>query len=175
MNLIRFYLLNTECMQFLEKDLEKVIFDGCRKTLFDKYGFYKPRLLKRQLRIGNYGIADMVGFEFKWCNHHKKFKPQVTIYEFKQDKISLSTFMQGCRYAKGVEHFFLKNKSRLYPDLQIRLVLVGKQLDTNGDFVYLTDLISGPYFELDIFTYDYCLDGLSLHGHAFYYSARPGF
>ena len=46
-------------MKFLEKDLEDIIFEAPREELA-KRGLHIEGKMYRQLRIGNYGIADLV-------------------------------------------------------------------------------------------------------------------
>jgi len=48
-------------MKFLEKDLEEIIFNADMKDLPEK-GLHFTGVIKRQLRIGNYGVADLVTF-----------------------------------------------------------------------------------------------------------------
>ena len=48
-------------MKFLEKDLEQIIFESGRDSLRERGLSISGKLL-RQLRIGNYGIADLVEF-----------------------------------------------------------------------------------------------------------------
>lgn len=142
--------------------------------MFDRYGFYKPRKLRQQVRIGNYGIADMVGFEFS-KDHAGELYPEIYIYELKQDKISVSAFIQACRYARGIQHYFRIYRERYFFKMKINIVLVGKQIDLDSDFVYLTEVLSSEYFDLKMFTYDYCLDGLEFKCHANYSLVTPGF
>ena len=50
-------------MKFLEKDLEEIIWDAYKNdklSLINNRGLFINGLIKRQLRIGNYGIADLV-------------------------------------------------------------------------------------------------------------------
>ena len=46
-------------MSFLEKDLEDIIFETDNDLLFE-HGLFIDGQKKRQVRIGNYGIADLI-------------------------------------------------------------------------------------------------------------------
>ena len=46
-------------MKFLEKDLEEIIFETSNKELNER-GLFVYGKKYRQLRIGNYGVADLV-------------------------------------------------------------------------------------------------------------------
>jgi hypothetical protein len=54
-------------MKFLEKDLEEIIFNSCKIKLCNR-GLTLPEKIKRQVRIGNYGVADLIGFEKESLN-----------------------------------------------------------------------------------------------------------
>lgn len=49
-------------MNFLEKNLEDIIYETNNKYLRER-GLFINGIKKRQLRIGNYGIADIVTFK----------------------------------------------------------------------------------------------------------------
>jgi hypothetical protein len=49
-------------MKFLEKDLEQIIWDADKEILSER-GLNLDGKLKRQLKIGNYGIADLIHFK----------------------------------------------------------------------------------------------------------------
>ena len=51
-------------MNFLEKDLEEIIYNTDKEMLTERGLPYHPfETFKRQLKIGNYGIADLVSFK----------------------------------------------------------------------------------------------------------------
>lgn len=154
-------------MRFLEKDLEEIIFTSCKEELGNK-GIQIPKLLFRQLRIGKYGIADFVGFD--------RARKTITVYELKQDNVSVSAFIQGIRYVKGIKQFLSKRKLwRLY-HCNINLILVGRKIDLTSDIVYLPDIISiYMNFELKLLTYSYDLDGITFTEHRDYSLMDEGF
>lgn len=132
-------------MEFLEKDLEQIIWETDKEALLDK-GLYVNGKLFRQLKIGRYGIADLVSFERKnFCIHF-------TVYELKKDNIGIAAFMQAYSYVKGlVEYLEMRGFLSTF-----EVVLIGKKLDMSGSFCYLTDLIP----QLSFYTYHIDINGL---------------
>lgn len=163
---------NTESMKFLEKDLEQIIWESDKEKLSDK-GLYLYGKLKRQLRVGMYGIPDLL--EFKRPYYHtgyKKFmKGEINIIELKKDNISVSSFFQALNYLKGVKTYIETKRPNLQYSFNYRITLIGKNIDLNSSVCYLSDFFSddiGEYFEheslstfISMFTYDYDVDGLS--------------
>jgi len=162
-------------MIFLEKDLEQIIFETDNELLQDKELYISGKKL-RQLRIGNYGIADLVTFEksgyYPKCENGGGFYVEnikITIYELKQNKINLSSFMQAIRYAKGIKRY-LENRN-FYHNYELYICLIGKEIDLNADFVYLSDIINN----LSLITYSYDFDGISFKNHYNYKLTNEGF
>jgi len=166
-------------MDFYESDLEDIIWD-CFKTpegvdkLCEKgLHLIKPSRSFRQLRLGNYGIADLVTFD----KSHYKIQDEIvaevtiTIYELKKDQIKLDSLVQLCRYMKGVKRYFGARGCQLkYSD--IRGVLIGKSLNVD-DWVYLTDHIQE---KIDFYTYEYSIDGMSFeHKNCDFHLIEEGF
>ena len=135
-------------MDFLEKDLEQIIYEATEEQLneFD----FPTGIKKRQLRIGNYGIADLVYFKRVAVT---SFRPDdgkpvcdvvdnsglcITVCEFKKDKIGISAFLQAINYCKGISRYLLK---RGFESFYFNILLVGRNIDDSGSFVYLTDLL----------------------------------
>ena len=158
-------------MNFLEKDLEEIIFTADKEKLSDRgLYFYPHEKLKRQVRIGNYGIADLVGIKKPFYHPiiKEKCKGQITVYELKKDRISISTFMQAANYLHGIKRYLtIKGYNESY-DYCIRLI--GKEIDSSSSFVYLPDLITNhsydetitrdSIFRLESYLYSYDIDGL---------------
>lgn len=159
-------------MKFLEKDLEEIIFTESREALL-KCGLRLPERLRRQLRIGNYGRADIVGFEAE--NMIGDNRLVVTIYELKQDKISVSAFLQAIGYARGIQSYFSKKGSNFYDRAKINIVLIGKDIDNHSSFIYLPDMLDGYYFSLKLYTYDLSINGLTFKEHSNYKLVKEGF
>lgn len=168
-------MLNTECMRFLEKDLEEIIFNSDKKEIL-KRGLYLPKYLKRQLRIGNYGIADLVGYELSFDDDSWNGKKMnINIYELKQDKISVSAFFQAIRYARGVKSYIEKKHYLKLHNTAINIILIGRSIDLSSDICYLRELISSSAFSISLVTYSYDIDGLNFKNHQGYILTNEGF
>ena len=164
-------------MKFLEKDLEQIIFETRNELLREK-GLEISGKKVRQLRLGNYGIADLVtitkpGFIISKDPKYNGFFEDsiyIDIYELKQDKISVSAFLQACGYYKGISKYISKH-NKLKKDYKIRLNLVGKTIDTTSEFIYLSDIFE----DVNFFTYDYGFEGISFTQHFGYCLTNDGF
>jgi hypothetical protein len=162
--------LNTECMKFLECDLEKIIMKADNMDLYDR-GLPIQGIKKNQVRIGNYGIADIITYSkepiIDYNRETKKstltgYVKTITVYELKQDKVSLSTFAQALNYMRGV-HTFLKKKGRDVEDYYFKIIMVGRNLDKTSSFCYIPDLFSNAMagsVSVEIYLYDYDIDGI---------------
>lgn len=167
-------------MNFLEKDLEQIIYET-RNDVLQKKGLLINGIKKRQLKIGNYGIADIVTFtrgnylpiDFAGeCFGGFNIDPYIiTIYELKQNKISVSSFLQAIRYAKGVKNYLDKRGTTI--NYEIRICLIGKEIDLSTDFIYLLEFIDN----IDFITYSYDVDGILFTSHAdkYYSLINEGF
>jgi len=174
-------------MKFLEKDLEQIIFESGRDSLRER-GLPINGKLFRQLRIGNYGIADLVTFTRPMYDGPKRkyFVPgQITIYELKKEQIGIASFLQSLNYVKGIQRYLeKKGKSDKYI---INLVIIGKELDQTGSFCYINHLLSinNDYYDLEsnisesgeisFYTYEYNLDGLKFNYQSEYVKNDEGF
>lgn len=165
-------------MNLLEKDLEEIIYGATDEELV-RCGLYRPNKLIRQLRIGNYGIADMVGFEKRYDGPDgfggKMYKPVITIYELKKEKVSVSVFLQALNYAKGIAEYIRLKQYKNLRGCTIEICLIGKSIDTNSSFIYLTDYLMNSEFQLHYFTYKYELNGLAFKRHSGYHRPNHGF
>jgi len=90
-------------MKFLEKDLEQIIYEADNDSLNEK-GLLVTGKCYRQLRIGNYGVADLVYVDMpKYCKSARMhMNGKITIVELKKDKVSVSSFFQALNYVKGI-------------------------------------------------------------------------
>ena len=147
-------------MNFLEKDLEDIIWESDKEKL-DQRGLPIYGKLIRQLNIKGYGIADLVEWSIQKDPYSRTLN--VTIYELKKDKIGISALMQSIYYARGIQRYLefrLKNLK-----FTINIVLIGSSLDLTGSFCYLPDLICndcsyGLLNTIQYYTYDYKIDGI---------------
>ena len=154
-------------MEFLEKDLENIIWESDNEKLLDRglccvYGCK----LYRQLKIGNYGVADLISVGRSNIYEHEEPHLIITVFELKKDKVGISAFLQAIRYCKGIKQYLEKRK---FYNFKLNISLIGKDIDMSGDFIYITDLIKntcsniesfGVIDEIDFYIYKYELDGL---------------
>lgn len=139
-------------MYFLERDLEDILFNSQKEEVV-KRGLYSFNhdLIFRQVRISGYGIIDLLTISF----HRKSKGIIITVYELKNKKLGSETFWQLLRYIKAIKHVLATvNLKNHY--VNISGVMIGREIDLSNDFCYLPTLQS----EIDIFTYDYNLDGM---------------
>ena len=155
-------------MKFLEKDLETIIYESGRDLLEAK-GLPIYGKLKRQFKIGNFGIADLVEFQRPFYDgpNRQYFTPgRIIIYELKKEQIGISAFLQSINYYKGIyEYLKLKNKQHLYI---IDIVLIGKEVDISGSFCYLSEvccLLNGTDENgtIEFYKYNYTINGLEFN------------
>lgn len=167
-------------MKFLEKDLEEIIYNADKNVLSER-GLDLDGKLKRQVRIGNYGVADLIHFKRPISYYDKKEKKKfhvenglIEIIELKNEKISVSAFMQAISYLKGIKRYLY---SRDFNDslYSYRITLIGKTIDHDSSICYLPDLICDEGLSVDIFTYRYDFDGIKFNIELGYKLAKEGF
>lgn len=158
-------------MKFLEKDLEEIIYKADADVIYDR-GLYSYGIKKRQLKIGGYGVSDLIVFEkpYYHTGFKRHMKGTITVLELKQDKIGVSTFFQALRYAKGIKHYIDKCRPTLTDAFNYRIVLIGKNVDFHSSFVFLTDFFNVDLSDTDLddysktnvelYQYEYRIDGL---------------
>lgn len=134
-------------MKFLEKDLEQIIYEADKKELSNR-GLTINGHIKRQLRIGNYGISDLISIRRYFG------KLIITIYELKQNEINVSTLLQALRYAKGVSDYINNFRGKRI-EIEYRIVLVGS-IVADSDFIYLPEFVD----IVKIYTYNYKFSGI---------------
>jgi len=149
-------------MDFLEKDLEDIIFNTPNEKLFDRgLAIHSGSVKLRQVNIGNYGICDLISY--KRTNEYL----QIQLFELKKNVIDINTFNQVCRYARGIQHY-LKNRG---VKNVIEIILIGKQINKNDSLLYFQNLFSN----VCIYTYEFDFDGISFISHQDYILNNPGF
>lgn len=167
-------------MKFLEKDLEDIIWESDRTKLSER-GLTIKGKLKRQLRIGDYGIADLVSFEKQTAIYGNRYL-KITVYELKKDKIGISAFLQAINYVRGIKSYIkMRNKNI---QVSFNIVLVGKEVDASGSFCFISNLIrennetikyDGFLDNVDFYTYKYSIDGLKFTPENNYDLSKNGF
>ena len=157
-------------MNFLERDLEDIVYNADKEFL-RKRGLHVRGIVKRQLSIGGYGIADLVSFErgayFPGDNFRDKHL--ITVYELKKDRIDAETLYQAFRYATGIKRYLHYNRKI---EANIRVVLIGRKVHENSDFTFLFDFIR-PIVK--VYTYEYLADGIYFTPTSGYHLVNEGF
>ena len=159
-------------MEFLEKNLEDIIFETSSDDLKER-GLYVRGKRYRQLRIGNYGIADMVTIDKDYLEdtHYPIPVINITVFEFKKNLIDTDTLTQASRYVKGIQRYFDLHEKFLNDIVNFRIVLVGKTISKGNDFTFLSDYVEN----LGVFTYDYNFDGINFEKHSGWFLTKEGF
>jgi hypothetical protein len=156
-------------MDFLEKDLEEIIYTSDKELLGER-GLYISGRLYRQLKIGNYGIADLVELR-RPCAHNAQvshiMKGLINVIELKKDKVGISAFLQALGYLKGIKRYLQKRGIDAHYNYSI--TLIGSCVDESSTFIYLPNMLSintensikdEPEFGLYLYEYKYGIDGI---------------
>lgn len=167
-------------MKFFEKDLEQIIWDADKEVLSER-GLFLDGKIKRQLKIGNYGIADLVHFKRPVLYYDKSINKMfnvenglIEIIELKNEKISVSAFMQALKYLKGIKRYL---NERNFNDTyySYKITLIGRHIDLDSSLCYLPDLICNEDLSVDIITYNYDIDGIQFQNEFGYKLTNEGF
>jgi len=169
-------------MEFLEKDLEQIIWESDNELLQEKDLFIDGKKF-RQLRIGNYGIADIVTIDkcYDYCHYQEKNIPylNITVFELKKEKVGISAFLQSLKYCKGIKTYLEDKKPRL--KFKLNISLISKTVDTTGDFIFLTDLVNydesdyGVIKAIDFYSFKYDINGIFFKREYGYNLVNKGF
>jgi len=156
-------------MEFLEKNLEDIIYETDNSLLRSR-GLFINGKKKRQVILGNYGIADMITYQRIWRHL------EIQIFEFKKDAVDFNTFSQSLKYYTAIQSFLNKRNSKreleyAFLDYTISINLVGKYIDMSNNFIYLPNFVN----HLRIYTYDYGFDGIKFETHNSYKLINEGF
>lgn len=162
-------------MKFLEKDLEDIIWESDKEELAER-GFIIYGKLFRQLKIGNYGIADLVSINRGV--EGLKNALNINVIELKKDSIGISAFLQAVNYVKGIDSY-LKFRKFSHPYF-FNITLIGSEIDTSGSFCFIQDLFSsylneGGINEINFLTYDYKVSGIYFNDETGYDLTNKGF
>lgn len=165
-------------MEFFEKDLKQIIFEADKSELASRGLYLLGGRLFRQLKIGNYGIADLVHVEFEYesiCENgeevgYRKTKLIIDVIELKKEKIGISAFLQAVGYVRGIQRWMEENKHTI--DVEYQISLIGKEVDTSGNFCYLSTL---DWLNVRLFTYKYDFNGIKFRSEYGYKLVDEGF
>lgn len=146
-------------MNFLEKDLEDIIYDTPNKLLRSR-GLKINGKKFRQIKLGNYGILDLLTVKYCKSSNHIV----ITVFELKKDIVNINTFLQAVRYVKGLQRYIKKSKYST-KNFRYNIVLVGSEVNQNSDFIYLPDLLSNNCnlpvsLSLENYYFKYNVDGI---------------
>jgi hypothetical protein len=174
-------------MKFLEKDLEEILWeqmqtvDGLEKLSERGLNLKGVSSKYRQLKIGNYGIADIVTLHkpdfvhddnVEWSYHDGNIL--INIIELKKDKISVSAFLQALGYLKGVKNF-LRSIDKKFYRYSYKITLIGSTLDAESSVCYLPDFINTSFLNVEFYTYNIDIDGLKFKQEYGYELTNEGF
>lgn len=148
-------------MNFLEKDLETIIFEnyeacyGRGLEITDiGAGDYLNQLKFRQLQLGPYGVADLVNVRY----NPQHYECIIQVIECKRNEINLATYGQAKRYfaaIKDILRYFLP-ESHSHIEWTEELVLIGRTFDQSNDFAFVYNQDTA----CQAFVYSYEIDGL---------------
>jgi len=157
-------------MTFLEKKLEDFVFDlmidygpeECRERGF--YDCKDTTMYIRQLNLGSYGIADIIGFDLD-MNKDLHLYGKIQVFELKKQHINSATFFQALRYVKGIKRYLKEVHSCNTMDISFEVVLIGTEIDSNSPFIYLGDIFKS----VKLYTVDFDpLNGINFKKHERY-------
>lgn len=167
-------------MKFLEKNLEDIIFETDNDDLILRGLPIEGRKI-RQLRIGNYGISDLITIQKEYeaysCINSEATKEIyksypyliISVYELKKGEVNLNTYHQALRYVRGIKSYL--NQRKFYIDFRFRIVLIGKEICKKSTLIYLPDVHSN----IEIYQYDYKFDGIIFTNQEGYRLTDEGF
>jgi len=140
-------------IKIYEKQLEQIIYDTPMDILWDK-GFEHPSTkLYRQVPLGNYGIADLIGASLTMDldpDRYGKKVLEINIYELKQHQVNMATLLQAVRYAKGVERYIYGFRKKKI-SAKCNIILIGKSIAMD-EFAYMPEAFN------NLFIYTYTMD-----------------
>lgn len=172
---VLFYFNKYGSMKFLEKELEEIIFNSSSEELF-KRGIHLDGKCYRQLKIGNYGVADLV-YARKYAHDIGEPYLHINVCELKKDKAGISAFLQALKYVKGIM-CYLDIRGI---DYRFSITLIAPEIDTSSDYIYLTDLIDNDHSEtvkllsVDNYSVKYDINGMYFKKEYDYFLTENGF
>lgn len=150
-------------MDIKEKDLEEIIYQTEVDKL-QKRGLIVEGECYRQLKIGNYGISDLIYIsKHYYIDNNLKSHPYllVNICELKKEKAGISAFLQAIRYSRGVQRYL---ELRGFSSFKIEITLIAPKIDLDSDYAFLSELIYskdyGCISQLNNYSVNYGFDGI---------------
>lgn len=167
-------------MDILEKEIEDVVYEALisdREGLEERGLPIQSGVVLRQPNLGSYGIADIIVMELHKSKSVNRQEGKsigfatsrtigCTIIELKKEVINVGTLIQAVRYCRGIERAFAVSQLQKDIPFYFQIVLIGKKVDTSGDFVFMADAINN----LSLYTYEIDLyKGITFRKHKGYY------
>lgn len=155
-------------MDFLEKDLEDIIYEAAqtkegRNFLLNKgLPIQSTGKMYRQVHLGDYGVADLIDISIESIvrETNKMRFLYIEVIELKKGIIDLKALGQSCRYLTGVKDMANSILNyNAFNECYFHISLIGSEIDysDNGSFLFLYNEIENF---ADIFTYNYKIDGI---------------
>lgn len=147
-------------MKFLEKDLEDIIWEA-------DYGWIRDRGLPiydnalRQVRIGKYGIADIISWKRYQKTETTNGFLDIRIYELKRGIVDSKALSQSIRYAVGVRKYIHDIRWKFMMPIRMSLICIGESF-ADDDLFYMCEFnqYSQSDMSFDFFRYSYNWDGI---------------
>lgn len=135
-------------MNILECEIEELLFNNLKdKDLLRSRGFHHfEQHYYLHPNFGSYGIPDIIGVTVYENKDFNCKSLSATIYELKKELINIDTFLQAIRYARAIDRIVEKNDDFNISEVDIKIVLIGKKVDLNSDFIYISDLFPKVHF-----------------------------
>jgi hypothetical protein len=141
-------------MTIKENELEDIIMNASPNELAER-GLPTFKNKKRQVRMGNYGIADIL----MWTRTSRPSELELQIIELKAGVININAVDQICRYLNAVMDF---NEMKNLPFNQykgITLKLIGSSVDKNI-FEIVKVINMNKMINVVVYTYHLSIDGI---------------
>jgi len=152
-------------MNILECDIEDLVFNSKNEILLSR-GLDLCRNKQRQVRLGSYGIADVICWELIE-KYNRKIKIQIV--ELKKEVIDCNALMQACRYQTAIQQI-IDRRNFNNTEFEFEVILIGKKIQEHGDFVFTLNTFK------NIKCYTYSLDtqfGLKFYREYDYKFSNP--
>jgi len=167
-------------MTFLEKEIEDLIFGLMEDNKFDDLinrgmtTINSDLKYYRQLNLGSYGIADIVGIGIRELEGTDTVEVLIDVFELKKDEVNANTLFQASRYMRGIQHSIESLFENKYKGKKVIFhpyaTLIGTAIKSSTDFVFITSMFEN----LVVYTIDFkALEGIYFNTHDRYSIVNP--
>lgn len=140
-------------MNILEKEIEDLIWEGIRRDpdLMNEKGLpvHKDFTYARQVSLGSYGIADIVGYLICPKSYGTR-NVYVRVIEIKKDEVNQETLTQAARYATAIKRLLQESLNECV--IHIGISLIGRWIEDKTEFCFYSNVFDNLSF------YTYQLD-----------------